>query len=144
MKCPRCSSEKITCHDEAVDKAYCQDCGTLWTQWQQAEIEKQASDIASLSEELHIATDAGLDVAKLNEQYRTEIDRLKRGLKWQTGKPPKDGLYWVKFFSGEIDILKHRFGTNCFDSADGDDFWHIHPDLKWSGPLQPPSEEEGE
>ena len=50
MKCPRCSSTHITCHDEAVDKAYCLDCGCLWTKWQQSIISEQREEIERLTD----------------------------------------------------------------------------------------------
>ena len=52
-------------------------------------------------------------------------------LKWQTGKPPSAGWYWVWFKSGE-------FSTILYFYDNGRETWIYKKEYRWAGPLVQP------
>lgn len=72
------------------------------------------------------------------KSLRSELASLKaqRGLEWQTGKPPKEGWYWIYDpscpFVANWKGSAFQFGYSYGVLAD-----------KWSGPIPLPGEKEG-
>jgi hypothetical protein len=138
MQCPKCGSE--ACRQLAFDEAWiCDACRLTWTDWQQAEIEGLKSQLPEEMQECTIKfKKCPVGHGRLTATnwidhgcQSCEIEALKP--KWQTGKLPKDGWYWVRSpkDDGGWDKPKvYEFGTH-----------YIFSESEWAGPLVPPEEE---
>jgi hypothetical protein len=76
---------------------------------------------------------------KAENNYDIEISRLKFELekcklRWQTGKPPKDGWYWVRYLDTAHVYIKPEHYTSELRG-----WWDL--DVKWSGPIPEPEAE---
>ena len=62
-------------------------------------------------------------------------------LKWKTGKPPKDGWYWVtNGWNDQKWIYEYSVEENLFLEAGGEYRYEIGYFEKWAGPIPEPEE----
>jgi hypothetical protein len=132
--CPRC--ECIGCIGEfktiGIGFAHCSACGYLYSIEQQNTIDNQKNVIKRLQDEEEFCEK---EIATL----QSELAATR--LKWMTGKPPCDGWYWsqIKLYKdGKWEDSQMRYFV----------LEHVLPSMwdgrRWSGPLLPPTDEEGE
>lgn len=89
---------------------------------------EQSTEIQSLRSQLAASLKLQMDLAEENV-------RLRHGLEWQTGKPPKDGWYWVRMHTS--DCNPRIYWIYC-------EQWCVDSMHQWSGPIPMPVEKEGE
>jgi ribosomal protein L29 len=115
-----------------------------------ADLEKQLADIRFL-----IQHPRGwvIRTKKENQSLKQQLSDLtvqlsaskaelaKWKLEWKTGKPQKDGWYWI--------TTGHQSGPQLASYIPEDEafqlvrkrYWLQRKDVKWAGPIQPPEEE---
>lgn len=108
MKCPKCGSEKYFTEisEKCTDHYWCYDCNKRE------------------------------DMRTIVDRQQSQIEELKRELaatklKWQTGKPPKTGYYWIQ-------------GLNSYPTWLNPTWWDEHDyrqviKATWAGPIEPPA-----
>lgn len=71
-------------------------------------------------------------MSKKITKLREELSALR--LTWQTGKPPKDGWYWIVQMKELDPVLAYWKKDRFF--IDG----YADPHVKWAGPIPEPGE----
>lgn len=118
------------------------------------EIEVIKADLAAAREEIKLLTSSNaqmtetlMEVAPELKAAKEEITKLraelaKRTLKWKTGKPPKDAIYFVKSQLWDVESPEFALGRYCEDDGlIASESWSVDPlKTEWAGPIHAPEE----